>query len=130
MNDFNCVYGGISFSILSRVVFIILLYINKSQKILSCTVCGLNVVSNSFWLPYAWSISSQPLLIRSGIDCVLSFWGMMYILYNRYTSITNHATDVSPQCFCMIYSSKGTLCERDKQRVDEEDGGIRTRMGV
>lgn len=125
IDDSNCVYGGIIFSILSRLVFIVLLYINKSQKILSCTVCGLNVVSNSFWLPYAWSISSQPLLIRSGIDCVLSFWGVVYILYNRYTSITRNPSNDSPE-----YSSKDSSYETDKQEIDEEDGRSRERTGL
>ena len=120
-NISQCIYGGMTFSILSRIVFIVLLYINKSKKILSCTVCGLNVLSNSFWIPYAFSISSKPLMIRSVMDLSLSFFGMSYILYNRYGS--SLVQSVCP--------SKETSVDRDKQhthRIVQEDGGIGSRI--
>ena len=120
-NISQCIYGGMTFSILSRIVFIVLLYINKSKKILSCTVCGLNVLSNSFWIPYAFSISSKPLMIRSVMDLSLSFFGMSYILYNRYGS--SLVQSVCP--------SKETFVDRDKQhthRIVQEDGGIGSRI--
>lgn len=83
MKESPFVYAAIVFSMLSRTTFMVLLYRNRSTRLLSCVVCCLNVLSNSFWIPYAWSIDSRPLLIRSGTDGILSLWGMIYILYNR-----------------------------------------------
>ena len=76
-------WGAIGLSFLSRLTFVALLLYNRSRKLMSCTVCGLNIAANICWLPYAMSIQNRPFVIRSAIDLVLSTWGVAYILFNR-----------------------------------------------
>ena len=83
-------WGGIVFSFLSRGTFALLLYRNQSKKLLSCTVCAFTILSNSCWLPYALSIHSSPLLIRSAADIIIAAWGCTFILYNRIIRDDTH----------------------------------------
>lgn len=88
------VYGGIIFSVLSRVMFAILLYYNQSRKLMSLTVCLCNVISNGFWWPYLYHLGEKPLLIRSTIEIIISSWGVLYITHNRLRAVRNQ--DVKP----------------------------------
>jgi branched-subunit amino acid ABC-type transport system permease component len=84
MYDQRLVYIGILFSILSRLTFAVLLYRNQSRKRLSMIVCLCTVISNGFWFPYVEHLHARPLILRSIIEMVISSWGVLFILRNRY----------------------------------------------
>lgn len=76
------VFIGASFSILSRLGFGVVIYRNKSRNSISLSICILNIVSNSFWIPYAIQSKSSPLFVRSVADIIISFISMLYIANN------------------------------------------------
>lgn len=78
------VYLGMSFSLTSRVLFVMILYRNKSKNRISFFVCLLNAVANAFWIPYAHTIHSPALMVRSAVDACLSSLGAIYVCHNRW----------------------------------------------
>lgn len=80
----NLVFIGTFLSIISRIAFGIVLWTNKSRNPISLSICIINVLSNSFWLPYSIQTNTRPLFVRSIADMTISFIGGIYISYNRF----------------------------------------------
>lgn len=70
-------------SIVARVIFMWLLYTNKSTNTYSLIFCMLSIVSSSMWLKYAIDLSISSLIFRSSSELGLISISMMYILRNK-----------------------------------------------
>ena len=71
-------------SIVARVIFMWLLYTNKSTNTYSLIFCMLSIISSSMWLKYAVDLSITSLIFRSSSELGLIGISMMYILRNKY----------------------------------------------
>ncbi len=70
-------------SIISRLIFMWLLYTNKSTNTYSLVFCILSIISSSMWLNYAIELSISSLIFRSSSEIGLLGVSMMYILRNK-----------------------------------------------
>jgi hypothetical protein len=73
-------------AILSRFIFMWLLYVNKSTNTYSLTFCVLSIVSSSMWLKYANDINNVSLVYRSSTEIGLLGVSMVYIIRNKIRS--------------------------------------------
>jgi hypothetical protein len=73
-------------AILSRFIFMWLLYVNKSTNTYSLTFCILSIVSSSMWLKYANDINNISLVYRSSTEIGLLGVSMVYIIRNKIKS--------------------------------------------
>ena len=73
-------------AILSRFIFMWLLYVNKSTNTYSLTFCILSIVSSSMWLKYANDINNVSLVYRSSTEIGLLGVSMVYIIRNKIKS--------------------------------------------
>lgn len=71
-------------SIIGRLIFMWLLYTNKSSNTYSLIFCILSIISSSMWLKYAVDLSISSLIFRSSSELGLISISMMYILRNKY----------------------------------------------
>ena len=83
----NLPYTATSFSIMSRFIFMFLLYKNKSTNSLSLTVCILNMCSSSMWLYYSFYKNDDPMIIRSSTELILLTFSSGYIINNKLKQI-------------------------------------------
>jgi hypothetical protein len=70
-------------SIISRLIFMWLLYTNKSTNTYSLIFCILSIISSSMWLKYAIDLTVMSLIFRSSSEIVLLSVSMIYILRNK-----------------------------------------------
>ena len=66
-------------SIFGRLIFMWLLYTNKSTNTYSLIFCILSIISSSMWLKYA----IESLIFRSSSELCLLSISMIYILRNK-----------------------------------------------
>ena len=71
-------------SIISRLIFMWLLYTNKSTNTYSLAFCILSIISSSMWLNYAIELSISSLIFRSSSEIGLLSISMIYILRNKF----------------------------------------------
>ena len=71
-------------SIIARIIFMWLLYTNKSTNTYSLIFCMLSIISSSMWLKYAVDLSITSLIFRSSSELGLIGISMLYILRNKY----------------------------------------------
>ena len=71
-------------SIFGRLIFMWLLYTNKSENTYSLIFCILSIISSSMWLKYAVDLSITSLIFRSSSELGLIGISMLYILRNKY----------------------------------------------
>ncbi len=76
-------YTATSLSILSRLIFMFLLYRNKSTNSLSLSVSILSSCSSSLWLYYSIQYHDRPMIIRSSTELLLLFVSIAYIINNK-----------------------------------------------
>ena len=77
-------YTATSISIMSRFIFVYILYKNKSKNNLSLIFCLFNIVSSCLWLKYSLYLHDNALIYRNCTDISLLFVGACYILRNKY----------------------------------------------
>jgi len=82
-------YTAVSFSILTRFIFMYLLYSKQSTNIYSLSFCGLSIVSSSIWIPYGILQNDIPIIVRSGVEILLLSVSGLYILRNRCVQDAN-----------------------------------------
>ncbi len=75
-----------SVAIISRFIFMRLLYINKSTNTYSLIFCILSIMSSSMWLKYANDIDNVSLVYRSTTEIALLGVSMIYIIRNKIKS--------------------------------------------
>lgn len=76
-------YTATATSIFGRIMFMYLLYTNKSRNTYSLIFCILNMVSSALWITYSTMIGDTPLLIRGSSDLVLFTISGGYIVRNK-----------------------------------------------
>lgn len=76
-------YNAISLSVISRFIFMFLLYKNKSTNSLSLTFCILNIFSSSMWIYYSYTTNDFPMIIRSSTELSLLSISSVYIIRNK-----------------------------------------------
>ena len=76
-------------SIFGRLIFMWLLYTNKSTNTYSLIFCILSIVSSSMWLKYAVDLSIESLIFRSSSELCLISISMGYILRNKIVNRKN-----------------------------------------
>ena len=73
-------------AVISRFIFMWLLYVNKSTNTYSLTFCVLSIISSSMWLNYSITINNISLVYRSATEIGLLGVSMMYIIRNKIKS--------------------------------------------
>ena len=76
-------YSAISLSIIGRLIFMFLLYRNKSTNNLSLLFCFLNIMSSGLWIYYSVQLNDKPLIIRSSTEISLLTLSSIYIIRNK-----------------------------------------------
>jgi len=82
-------YTATAISISGRIMFMYLLYTNKSRNTYSLLFCLLNMVSSSLWITYSMMIDDTPLLIRGSSDLILFTISGGYIVRNKMRATNN-----------------------------------------
>ena len=82
-------YSAISISIFARLIFMYLLYRNKSTNNYSLIFCILSIGSSSIWLSYGINHNDDALLYRSSTEISLLSISAIYILKNKLLNQEN-----------------------------------------
>ncbi len=85
----NIPYSAISISIFARLIFMYLLYRNKSTNNYSLIFCILSISSSSMWLSYGINYSDDALLYRSSTEISLLSISAIYIIKNKLFQTEN-----------------------------------------
>jgi hypothetical protein len=76
-------YTATSVSIIGRLIFMFLLYKNKSINSLSLLFCILSISSSSMWLYYSVQTEDIPMITRSSTEISLLTISAIYIIKNK-----------------------------------------------
>jgi len=76
-------YIAISLSIIGRLIFMYLLYKNKSTNTFSLIFCLLNISSSSIWIYYSLKANDRALVVRSSTELSLLTISSIYIIRNK-----------------------------------------------
>jgi len=76
-------YTATSLSVFARLIFMYLLYKNKSTNSLSLTFCILNICSSSMWIYYSINMNDLPMIVRSSTELSLLSISTVYIIWNK-----------------------------------------------
>ena len=76
-------YNALTLSIISRFIFMFLLYKNKSTNSLSLIFCIISICSSSMWIYYSYTTNDLPLIIRSSSELTLLSISSIYIIRNK-----------------------------------------------
>jgi uncharacterized protein with PQ loop repeat len=88
-------YSAITISILARLVFMYLLYKNKSTNSYSLVFCLMNIGSSGLWMYYSIQQEDHRLLVRSSSEVGLLLVSSVYIVRNKVKLVTR--STVLPQ---------------------------------
>jgi uncharacterized protein with PQ loop repeat len=88
-------YTATSLTVVGRLIFMFLLYRNKSTNSLSLIFCILSIFSSSMWIYYSVFNNDNPMIVRSSTELTLITISSMYIIRNKWlTNITPDKVDV------------------------------------
>ena len=88
-------YTATSLSVVGRLIFMFLLYRNKSTNSLSLIFCILSIFSSSMWIYYSVFNNDIPMIVRSSTELTLITISSMYIIRNKWlTTITPDEVEV------------------------------------
>lgn len=73
-------YTATTLAVISRIIFMYLLWRNKSTNIYSLIFCILGIGSSSMWIYYSIQMQQTPMLVRSGTEVVLLGVSAAYII--------------------------------------------------
>ena len=76
-------YTATSLSVFARLIFMFLLYKNKSTNSLSLVFCILNICSSSMWIYYSVNMNDLPMIVRSSAELSLLSISSVYIIWNK-----------------------------------------------
>jgi uncharacterized protein with PQ loop repeat len=76
-------YTATSLSVIGRIIFMFLLYKNKSTNSLSLIFCILSISSSSMWIYYSINNNDTPMIIRSSTEISLLTISAIYIIRNK-----------------------------------------------
>jgi uncharacterized protein with PQ loop repeat len=83
-------YTATSLSVIGRIIFMFLLYKNKSTNSLSLLFCILNISSSSLWIYYSVNNKDMPMIIRSSTEISLLTISAIYIIRNKVIEYKSH----------------------------------------
>ena len=89
-------YTAMSISVISRFIFMFLLYKNKSTNSLSLLFCILGICSSSMWMYYSSQLNDLPMIFRSSIEITLLTLSSIYIIRNKTINYRNE-NQILPQ---------------------------------
>jgi uncharacterized protein with PQ loop repeat len=81
--DQSAPYTAISISIFARLIFMFLLFKNKSKSNYSLVFCILSIGSSSIWLTYGINNNDDALQYRSSTEICLLTISVLYIIKNK-----------------------------------------------
>jgi uncharacterized protein with PQ loop repeat len=81
-------YTATSLSVIGRIIFMFLLYKNKSTNSLSLTFCFLNIISSAMWIYYSTKLNDIPMILRSSTEISLLCVSVIYIIRNKIKANT------------------------------------------
>lgn len=97
-NDLKTIpYTATSVSIIARLIFMYLLYKNKSTNSLSLIFCGLNICSSSMWIYYSVISKDNPMIFRSSTELALLSLSSFYIIRNKIKENLEVKNDIESQ---------------------------------
>ena len=76
-------YTATSVSVIARIIFMFLLYKNKSTNSLSLLFCILSISSSSMWIYYSVNNKDLPMIVRSSTEISLLSISAIYIIRNK-----------------------------------------------
>lgn len=76
-------YTATSLSLLGRLLFMFLLYKNKSTNSISLCFCILSICSSSMWIYYSVQLNDTPMIVRSSTEIILLTVSASYIIRNK-----------------------------------------------
>jgi len=76
-------YTATSLSVISRCIFMFLLYKNKSTNSLSLLFCLLSISSSCMWVYYSVQNKDMPMIVRSSTEISLLTISAIYIIRNK-----------------------------------------------
>jgi uncharacterized protein with PQ loop repeat len=76
-------YTATTLSVIGRVIFMFLLYKNKSTNSLSLIFCILSISSSSMWIYYSVNNKDMPMIVRSSTEISLLTISAIYIIRNK-----------------------------------------------
>jgi uncharacterized protein with PQ loop repeat len=76
-------YTATTLSVIGRIIFMFLLYKNKSTNSLSLTFCVLNIISSGMWIYYSTKLNDIPMILRSSAEISLLSVSVIYIVRNK-----------------------------------------------
>lgn len=76
-------YTATSLSIIARVLFMFLLYKNKSTNSLSLAFCILNMCSSCMWIYYSSKVDDDAMIVRSSTELSFLTASCIYIIHNK-----------------------------------------------
>ena len=82
----SVLYSAISVSILARILFMYLLYKNKSANTYSLLFCLMNIGSSGMWMYYSIVHDDSRLFVRSTSEMSLLVLSSIYIVRNKVKS--------------------------------------------
>ena len=83
-------YTATTLSVIGRVIFMFLLYKNKSSNSLSLIFCILSITSSSMWIYYSVTNKDMPMIIRSSTEISLLTISAIYIIKNKFIEYHNN----------------------------------------
>jgi uncharacterized protein with PQ loop repeat len=89
-------YTATSLSVIGRVIFMFLLYKNKSTNSLSLIFCILSITSSSMWVYYSVQNKDMPMIIRSSTEISLLTISSIYIIRNKLIEYKEKQTLIMP----------------------------------
>jgi uncharacterized protein with PQ loop repeat len=89
-------YTATSLSVIGRIIFMFLLYKNKSTNSLSLIFCILSITSSSMWIYYSVNNKDTPMIIRSSTEISLLSISAIYIIKNKLIEYKNKQTLILP----------------------------------
>lgn len=89
-------YTATSISIIGRLIFMFLLYKNKSTNSLSLLFCILSIFSSAMWIYYSIQLNDLPMIFRSSIEITLLSISAIYIIRNKTINYRNE-NQILPQ---------------------------------
>ena len=76
-------YTATSLSVIGRLIFMFLLYKNKSTNSLSLVFCILSILSSGMWIYYSINTNDMPMIVRSSTELSLLSFSTIYIIRNK-----------------------------------------------
>lgn len=93
-------YTATSLSVVGRLIFMFLLYRNKSTNSLSLIFCILSIFSSSMWIYYSVFNNDIPMIVRSSTELTLITISSMYIIRNKWlTTIQSNKVEVGKEIY-------------------------------